>query len=694
MGVVTVDETPKSLASWLLIFFIRLQAHFHLSDVVLGTILRFLGIFFTVLGRFSSVCAEIAHVFPRSVHTLTVSYGLKDMQIQRYVVCRKCHTIYFFKNCIEGHGATQRSKTCSHKAFPNHPHLRRRLPCGTLLLKSVELASQRKILYPFKIYCYLNLKCSLQSMLLIPGLGLACEQWRLRQVSTGVREDVYDGNVWKDFQHIRGQSFLSDPFALGLMLNIDWFEPYKHLTYSVGVIYLTVMNLPLTVRYKRENVLLVGIIPGPHEPSHDINSFLMPLVEDLLSFWDGVELDVHGCHKKLVRCALLCAACDHPAGRKTCGFLGHSACLGCSKCMKQFTGTVGDMNYSGFDRHNWTFRSNESHRRAVQELKQYTTRTALEEAESRLGCRYSELLKLPYFDAPRMLIIDPMHNLFLGSAKHYLKNIWLNRGIITTLNFDKIQSRVDSVRVPADIGRVPHKIMSGFASFTADQFKNWVLYYSVIVLRDLLPPDDLERWRHFVLACRLLCHHQLRLQDIQLADALLQFCRRTERMYGSNCITPNMHMHCHLKSCILDYGPLHGFWLFSFERFNGLLGLLPNNNRSIELQLINRFVRDNSLLCIPPPDSFEDDFTSHLPHARQGVGSVLETTHPSLSPALNLTRWGASIGNECTLPTHYSRSFFQPHEIEGLKELYSKLHACSHSSLDVPSLYMKYMTYS
>ena len=90
-------------------------------------------------------------------------------------------------------------------------------------------------------------------------------------------EDVYDGNVWKDIQRIRGQSFLPDPFALGLTLNIDWFEPYKHLTYSVGVIYLTVMNLPRTMRYKRENVLLVRIIPGPHEPSHDINSFLMPL---------------------------------------------------------------------------------------------------------------------------------------------------------------------------------------------------------------------------------------------------------------------------------------------------------------------------------------------------------------------------------------------------------------------------------
>ena len=26
--------------------------------------------------------------------------------------------------------------------------------------------------------------------------------------------------------------------------------------------------------------------------------------------------------------------------------------------------------------------------------------------------------KLPYFDPTRMLIVDPMHNLFLGSAKH------------------------------------------------------------------------------------------------------------------------------------------------------------------------------------------------------------------------------------------------------------------------------------
>ena len=37
------------------------------------------------------------------------------------------------------------------------------------------------------------------------------------------------------------------------------------------------------------------------------------------------------------------------------------------------------------------------------------------------------------------------------------------------------------MHVPADIGRIPRKIESGsgFSGFTADQFKNWVMYYSI-----------------------------------------------------------------------------------------------------------------------------------------------------------------------------------------------------------------------
>ena len=95
---------------------------------------------------------------------------------------------------------------------------------------------------------------------------------------------------------------------------MDFFQPYKHVQYSLGAIYLTILNLPRGIRNK-SNVILVGLIPGPHEPQHDINTFLEPLVSDLLQFWSGIELDVN-CKVK-IRCALVCVACDLPAGRKT-----------------------------------------------------------------------------------------------------------------------------------------------------------------------------------------------------------------------------------------------------------------------------------------------------------------------------------------------------------------------------------------
>ena len=131
------------------------------------------------------------------------------------------------------------------------------------------------------------LKNSLQELLNRPGFQEACESWRSRDVIEGILNDIYDGEIWKEFQEYKGKPFLLHPLTYGLMLNVDWFKPYKHLEYSVGAIYLTVMNLPRQVRFKWENVLLVGLIPGSKEPSLNINSYLRPLLDELLAFFDG-----------------------------------------------------------------------------------------------------------------------------------------------------------------------------------------------------------------------------------------------------------------------------------------------------------------------------------------------------------------------------------------------------------------------
>ena len=57
----------------------------------------------------------------------------------------------------------------------------------------------------------------------------------------------------------------------------------------------------------------------------------------------------------------------------------------------------------------------------------------------------------------RMTVIDPMHNLFLGTAKHIM-NIWIQQNILTKSTMADIQHVIDDMNIPTDLGRIPGKI--------------------------------------------------------------------------------------------------------------------------------------------------------------------------------------------------------------------------------------------
>ena len=173
--------------------------------------------------------------------------------------------------------------------------------------------------------------------------------------------------------------------------------------------------------------------------------------------------------------------------------------------------------------------------------------------------------------------------------------VWLEQQLLSKDDFKTMQNFIDSMHVPSDIGRIPLKIESSFAGFMADQYKTWITIFSIPALYQILPSEHLECWRQYVLACRILCKQSLSHTEIDLADCLLlRFCNKIEILYGKDVITPNMHLHAHLKEMILYYGPSQELWLFSFERYNRLLGKQPTNNRAIEPQLMQTFLRDNA----------------------------------------------------------------------------------------------------
>ena len=84
-----------------------------------------------------------------------------------------------------------------------------------------------------------------------------------------------------------------------------------------------------------------------------------------------------------------------------------------------------------------------------------------------------------------------MQNLYLGSAKHVLKRIWIEQGLLNSKSLDVVQDLIDSILPPPYLGKIPHKIASGCSGFTADQFKNWTNIFSMMVVRDILPAEHL-----------------------------------------------------------------------------------------------------------------------------------------------------------------------------------------------------------
>ena len=195
---------------------------------------------------------------------------------------------------------------------------------------------------------------------------------------------------------------------------------------------------------------------------------------------------------------------------------------------------------------------------------------------------------------------------------------WKENGFLQNASFEEIQGKIDSIIPPANIGRIPSKISAGFAGFTAEQWMHWTTIYSVIVLRDYLPQEHYTLWCMYSKACSLMCRPYVHVRDIAKADELLMsFYRGVQTLYGNEAITPNMHLHGHLKKCILDVGPLYSFWCYSFELNNGILEKMKKSWHAPEKQLIHKFTKLQTIAAATLPPNLPKELVQVFTQAKE-----------------------------------------------------------------------------
>jgi hypothetical protein len=554
------DTSVNFAEPWILIWIFKYQARFRLSDVAIDSLIKF----------FQQILTDADQMrfkdFPSSLYTASKMLQIGN-QSKTYAVCPSCNTLYNIADVV-----TEEGFKCTHVEFPMKSKGK---SCGTELTVQVPQNNgnkrRPKLLFPLP-----NLRIQINSLYQRPEFRQQLRKWTNRDVNNEILADIYDGKIWKNFPDTSGDPFFTPEAAdshLGIMINLDWFQPFESSVYSCGAIYGVICNLPREIRFKKENMLTLGLLPGPNEVKlHKINHFLAPIVDELLEFWNGIEIPAAG---KNVRVALICCSNDIPAARKLCGHV--SALVGCHRCYKVASSSGNKLNFGGFDDMDDWFveRDLEEHRRNAEDWRLCKSEEERKRHVSSTHVRWTELLRLPYFNPIRHLIVDPMHCLFLGVAHWIIKKLWIDGNRITKHNLEKMEERAKDIQIPTDLGRLPNKIATGegFSGFTADQWKTFILIYAIPLMWDLLAKPDRKILGNFVracslLVCRIIDHNILN----EAHERLLTVVKLIEENYGQERITPNLHLCLHIADCCRDYGPLYSFWCFSFERMNGILG--------------------------------------------------------------------------------------------------------------------------
>jgi hypothetical protein len=322
--------------------------------------------------------------------------------------------------------------------------------------------------------------------------------------------------------------FFSDPRDIALGLSTDGFGPFKHRTKTAWPIILFNYNLPPEVRFQKDNIISVGVIPGPKKPC-DFDSFLWPLVQELLQLAIGVQaFDALSRTSFLLRAYLILVFGDIPAVAMIMRMKGHNAKLPCRMC--EIQGIRNDTSktyYVPLNRDNFAsasprqydpsalpLRSHETFIQQAEAVQNAPTATASDRLATQYGVKGIPLLSsLTSLSFPASFPYDFMHliwanlipNLILlwtGKFKDLehqdedyllLKSAWEAVGAATAAAGDT---------VPASFGARPPNLASDGSHVTAEMRSIWTMFFAPTLLRRRFQKPRF--YKHFLRLVRLL----------------------------------------------------------------------------------------------------------------------------------------------------------------------------------------------
>jgi hypothetical protein len=100
--------------------------------------------------------------------------------------------------------------------------------------------------------------------------------------------DLFDGNLYKE---LVDDGYFSDERDIALIGSTDGYQIFRQKTDDCWIVMFINSNLSPNERFKKQNLLISLVIPGPKQPKN-FNSFLKPVIDEL-KILEGNNLSIY-----------------------------------------------------------------------------------------------------------------------------------------------------------------------------------------------------------------------------------------------------------------------------------------------------------------------------------------------------------------------------------------------------------------
>lgn len=403
-----------------------------------------------------------------------------------------------------------------------------------------------------------------------------------KQLNNNFLQDISQGSCIKDMQKYFGKFY-------SISFNTDGIATFKsNVKKSLWPIIVTLNELPPHLRFLKKNIIIAGLWLDSESPPMEL--FLKPFCNELKRlFHEGISIKNNifkiicttGCADSVARCKLLnskqfngkfgCTYCKHP---------GVLVKIGGSKQLRFLSDTDGEI-------------------RTIS-----VTLKEMKEAELLrkpiCGIKgFSILTSIPKFNIIFGLPVDIMHGVFLGVAKG-LSELWFDqKHHRKPFYLGNKTNKVDDILVEyhpySEISRYPRQI-SQRHNWKANEWMNWMLYFALPSLIDILPQQFLEHFLILVSTISRLLRDNIDHKTLDKCEKdLREFVINYETLYGVKKMVYNVHLLLHVVDCVRHFGPLWGFSLFPYENMNGFLKDCIKGPKEPLLQINNKYLIYNKV---------------------------------------------------------------------------------------------------